>query len=76
MGVAGPRRPPRVSPIYPFRGCLCSHKARLCSFFRQELSWNAEKVDELLLPIIHKMNKRGQVKFVLLLVFWGNELLC
>ena len=62
MGVAGPRWPPRVSLIYPFQDCLCSHKARLRSFFRQELSWNAEKVDELLLPIIHKMNKRGQVK--------------
>ncbi|THH07366.1 hypothetical protein EW145_g3430 [Phellinidium pouzarii] len=26
----------------------------------EELSWGSSKVDELLLPIIHKMNKRGQ----------------
>ncbi|KAH8117820.1 hypothetical protein DFH11DRAFT_1570873 [Phellopilus nigrolimitatus] len=32
----------------------------LRDFFREELSWGAGKVDELLLPIIHKMNKRGQ----------------
>ncbi|EJD06452.1 PIN domain-like protein, partial [Fomitiporia mediterranea MF3/22] len=32
----------------------------LRSFFHDELSWNAGKVDELLLPIIQRMNKRGQ----------------
>ena len=32
------------------------------SFFHEELSWNANKVDELLLPIIHKMNKKSQVR--------------
>ncbi|KAI5122769.1 hypothetical protein M0805_009851 [Coniferiporia weirii] len=32
----------------------------LREFFKEELSWNPSKVDELLLPIIHKMNKRGQ----------------
>ncbi|KAL5525958.1 hypothetical protein ACEPAG_7296 [Sanghuangporus baumii] len=32
----------------------------LRSFFHEELGWNIGKVDELLLPIIQKMNKRGQ----------------
>ena len=35
---------------------------RLVRFLREELSWNATKVDELLLPIIQKMGKRGQVR--------------
>ncbi|OCB85329.1 PIN domain-like protein [Sanghuangporus baumii] len=30
------------------------------NFFHEELGWNIGKVDELLLPIIQKMNKRGQ----------------
>ncbi|OBZ72087.1 DNA repair protein rad13 [Grifola frondosa] len=32
----------------------------LRNFFNSELGWNQAKVDDLLLPIIHKMNKRGQ----------------
>ncbi|KAF8349051.1 hypothetical protein F5887DRAFT_1059966 [Amanita rubescens] len=32
----------------------------LRQFFQQELGWQQTKVDELLLPIIQKMNKRGQ----------------
>ena len=31
-------------------------------FFRNELSWNQEKVDDLLLPIIRKMGQRSQVR--------------
>ncbi len=27
-------------------------------FFKQELGWNATKVDELLSPVIQKMNRR------------------
>ncbi|KAI0044031.1 hypothetical protein FA95DRAFT_1562646 [Auriscalpium vulgare] len=32
----------------------------LRSLFQQELGWSSSKVEELLLPIIQKMNKRGQ----------------
>ncbi|KAF8907309.1 hypothetical protein CPB84DRAFT_1768873 [Gymnopilus junonius] len=32
----------------------------LRAFFQQELSWKQSKVDELLLPIIQRMNKRNQ----------------
>lgn len=32
-------------------------------FFQEELSWGQGKVDDILLPIIQKMNKRGQVCF-------------
>ncbi|GLB40317.1 putative xeroderma pigmentosum G I-region [Lyophyllum shimeji] len=32
----------------------------LRAFFRAELGWGQEKVDDILLPIIQKMNKRGQ----------------
>ncbi|PIL35540.1 hypothetical protein GSI_02268 [Ganoderma sinense ZZ0214-1] len=32
----------------------------LRGFFNSELGWDQTKVDELLLPIIHKMNKRAQ----------------
>jgi len=37
----------------------------ICRFFQQELGWQQTKVDELLLPIIQKMNKRGQVTLAL-----------
>ncbi|KAF8199676.1 PIN domain-like protein [Pholiota molesta] len=33
----------------------------LRKFFEEELSWHQSKVDELLLPIIQRMNKRNQV---------------
>ncbi|RDB26417.1 DNA repair protein rad13 [Hypsizygus marmoreus] len=32
----------------------------LRAFFREELGWGQAKVDEILLPIIQRMNKRGQ----------------
>ena len=31
-------------------------------FFNTELGWDQTKVDDLLLPIIRKMNKRSQVR--------------
>ncbi|EIM91084.1 PIN domain-like protein [Stereum hirsutum FP-91666 SS1] len=34
----------------------------LRSLFQDELGWSSSKVEELLLPIIQKMNKRGQVQ--------------
>ncbi|KAH9928285.1 uncharacterized protein B0H18DRAFT_1117970 [Fomitopsis serialis] len=39
----------------------------LRDFFNSELSWSQSKVDDLLLPIIRKMGKRGQVALELLL---------
>ena len=35
--------------------------SRRNSFFSSELGWGQVKVDDLLLPIIHKINKRGKV---------------
>lgn len=42
---------------------LILHSDNYCRnrFFNAELGWAQEKVDDLLLPIIHKMGKRNQV---------------
>lgn len=48
---------PIVSSIYRYS------KKSLPRFFREELGWGQAKVDEIMLPIIQKMNKRGQVRF-------------
>lgn len=37
-----------------------SRTLTFCSFLQEELGWGTSKVDELLLPIIQKMNRRGQ----------------
>ena len=42
------------------------------SFLQEELSWSMDKVDELLLPIIQKMNRRGQVRTII--IFSSYEL--
>lgn len=34
---------------------------RFLRFFQEELGWGQGKVDEILLPIIRKLNKRSQV---------------
>lgn len=39
------------------------------SFFNSELGWHQTKVDDLLLPIIRKMGKRGQVDSRFLFLF-------
>ncbi|RXW22818.1 hypothetical protein EST38_g3020 [Candolleomyces aberdarensis] len=45
------------------RGYIYSHaRLHLSSFLREELSWSQTKVNDLLLPIIQKMNKRSQAK--------------
>lgn len=48
------------SMILVLRGRMSSGSL-IYRFFQQELGWQQTKVDELLLPIIQKINKRGQV---------------
>ena len=59
MGFTGPRWPSRVSPYLPLT-VLFIKVNFLFRFLHHELGWKQLKVDELLLPIIQKMNKRGQ----------------
>ena len=59
MGNARPRWPSTVRYSYYITACPPTDLRR--RFFQQELGWQQTKVDELLLPIIQKMNKRGQV---------------
>ena len=51
-----------LTPPFAFDLADLSRSTR--SYLREELSWNVAKVDELLQPIIHKMNKRGQVSAI------------
>jgi hypothetical protein len=60
MGYARPRRPPTVRNNHV--RYLKKSLTGLHSFFYEELRWNQAKVDETLLPIIQKMNKRNQVR--------------
>ena len=68
MGDARSRRSSTVSVI---RKGLDNHEYNFSSdrFFMAELSWNTAKVDELLLPIIHKMNRRNQVNCMTITFF-------
>ena len=59
MGNARPRWPETVR--YSCYAIACPLNDLYRRFFQQELGWQQTKVDELLLPIIQKMNKRGQV---------------
>ncbi|KAH9481605.1 DNA repair protein rad13 [Psilocybe cubensis] len=44
----------------------------LRTFFHQELGWSQAKVDELILPILQKMNKRNQACFLIRNICQGN----
>ena len=59
MGNARPRWPSTVR--YSWYTTTCPPTDLCRRFFQQELGWQQTKVDELLLPIIQKMHKRGQV---------------
>ncbi len=63
MGFA---RPGWIEIVRPHTFPVSSSRRLIgyASFLKDELSWDQEKVDDLLLPIIQKMNKRSQVSLL------------
>ncbi len=59
MGASRPRWTPRVSVIQ--QQVIGTDLTQLESLLLQELGWSQSKVEELLLPIIQKIQKRNQV---------------
>lgn len=71
MGFAGPRRTARVSLTL----CnICLELSDECSLLFEELGWGKDKVDDLLVPIIQKARKRGQVSIISIYLPTGSEM--